>query len=177
MSTVTEPATPADAKPIHVDDVLTSMGFRRAPNDQVYDWLKDLFKNVRRFLNAPQILPPLLNDPRLAEALKFQAAEGTLAQKLRELTELSRNYQQRFQAIHARHASRRGSSADQDDLVLAIDISQQYIAFTSDYQFNVYPVFLDIFEILDKAGLDTRTIRVEAGTGLVYDFTGARRPQ
>ena len=152
------------------DDQLAHQGLRRANNDRVFDWLKDLYENVRNFLRAPAVLLPMIGDARLQAALKENGTDGRVAELVRRLGQDSLVYAEKLKAIHDGHASRRGSSYDADDLMLSISISQRYLAFTSDYETTILPTIAEVLEVLEGAGLDASSVRLMAGTGIVYDL-------
>jgi hypothetical protein len=149
---------------------LADQGLRHAPNDRVYDWLRDIAQNVRTYMQAPAVLLPFTNDARLVASLEANGKTERMAEMLRSLGGDALAYADRFRAIQARHSSRRGSSVDADDLFVAIRISQDYIQLMTSYEAVVVATIEEALVLLEQAGLDTSAIRVAADRTLVYNL-------
>jgi len=149
---------------------LAQKGLKRAKNDRVWDWLRDVAGNVRQYMQAPAILLPMLNDPSLTATIVTQGNSASLTELIQRLGGDVQSYTQRYSALYTRHSQRRGSSSNSDDMFASVAISQDYLQFMSSYESVVMPTILEILEILDKAGLDTKSVRAMADGQLVYNL-------
>jgi hypothetical protein len=160
----------ATAQTIKSADYLARKGLKRAKNDRAWDWLRDIADNVRHYMQAPAILLPMLKDEQLTAKVIEQGNTDTLNDLVKRLGGDVQTYVQRFQKLYATHSQRRGSSSDVDDMFRSITISQDYMSFMSSYESVVMPTILEILEILEKAGLNTGSVRAATNSQLVYDL-------
>jgi hypothetical protein len=162
--------TTATAKNQHAEQQLAKLGVRRGKNDRIWDWVKDIAQNVKEYMRAPAIIIPLIDDPKLSATILEQGNTQALMDHINLLGRDVQTYTLRLQKLYARHSQRNGSSADPDDLMNGINISQDYRAFMASYESVVMPTILDILTIFEQAGLDTSSIRAVANSGLVYEL-------
>lgn len=133
---------------------LAHMGFQRAPNDRVWDWLRDAHENVSNYLMAPAAILPFVTNPELNEKVIAGGDGKRLAECVRSITNDSRSFKDALVALYGLHSARRGSSSNADDLFYAISLSQQYLAIIEEYQRVVLPVIEEVIEIFEKVGLE-----------------------
>jgi hypothetical protein len=148
---------------------LAKQGIRRAKNDRVWDWLKDVSDNLRSYMTGPAVLLPMLHDDALVASVEANGKAGDLAQLVRAMTRDAKVYAERFRDINAKHSSRRGSSTGADDMFQSITISQDYLQLTDSYNSVLMPTLQDILEIMETAGLNVSSVRALNGK-LVYDM-------
>jgi hypothetical protein len=161
--------TTATAKTKSVEK-LASMGVKRAKNDRSWDWLKDIAKCVKNYMRAPAVILPMISNDELTATVYEQGNAEALNGHIQLLTRDVQTYTERLQALYGRHSQRNGSSVDPDDLMNAINLSQDYRAFMASYEMVVMPTILDILAIMEKAGVDTSSVRAIADSGLVYNL-------
>lgn len=149
---------------------LASQGLRRAKNDRTWDWLREVSTNIRNYMRAPAILLPMLNDERLKESLVAANRTGDMVSLIQRLNGDVKLYVERYNAIHAQHASRRGSSSNVDDMIHCIGLSQEYIQFMSSYESVVLPTVQEVMELMETAGLDVSSVRAASDGTLIYDL-------
>lgn len=172
---------PAPAKPVSTepfvehfdptvtgDKALAQMGFKRANNDQVWDWLRDAHRNLMSFLASPAVILPFLKDKTLQERIIANGDSVTVTKNVKSLTVDVAEYVGRAKTIYAKHSARRGSSTNDDDLMYAIGLSQEYLGYVDEFQRVVMPQLFEVLEIYEKAGLDTTQIRADTDAGAVY---------
>ncbi len=158
------------ATPVTEEAKLAREGFRRAKNDRVWDWLRDVHVNVKKYMSSPAVVLPFLNDPQLTTNIMAKGRTAELANLVNMLTVDMRTYVERLTSLHAKHSARRGSSSGPDDLLNSITLGQEYMRFMASYE-SVVIVHLDqILEIFQQAGLDTTSIRATTDGQLVYDM-------
>lgn len=96
-------------------------------------------------------LTPYLQRPDLLEQIadkpKFYRLVQALDRDVRAMTES-------FRRIQQQHAGRRGMTKDPNEVLLAIDIQEQYVEWASQFDDVVVPVFTEIVDILRTLGVD-----------------------
>lgn len=156
------------------DKQLAEVGLKRANNDRAWDFLRDVSDSMRRYLSAPAILLPMLGNDELKAKLEEQGKTGEVIRLCRQLGADTLEYAERFKVIHAKHASRRGSSYDSDETLTTIMIGQEYVQFMSSYESVVMPNLQEALELFEAAGLDTGSVRAVANGELVYQLFSER---
>ena len=136
-----------------------------AAGDCVWDSLHATHRNVQQFSLAPALVVPFLRQKEIVAKVDKPRELLAHAELLaKDMTQFSQD----LNAIAATHADRTGSSTDADDLVLAIQTNEQYIAWTDRFNDVVMPTVIEIMGKLQSAGVDVNNLpKVEAPAALM----------
>lgn len=152
------------------EEFLANKGLQRAKNDRAWDWVREIADNVRKSMQGPAIIMPMINDDVLCAKVAEQGNLSALIELVNRLGADVQSYVTRYQRLYGRHSQRRGPSCDPDDLMASIKISQDYTQFCSSWESVIMPTILEILEILEKAGLNTKSIYAASDMKLVYSM-------
>ncbi|QVD49163.1 hypothetical protein LUCX_93 [Xanthomonas phage vB_XciM_LucasX] len=124
---------------------------KRSQNDQpVWDVLNGLSAAVGQCTQIPGRLIPYLSDKTLLSKIsdlgRFNRLASTLRNDIRRLTD-------QFLSIQQQHAGRTGNVASQDDLMVSIQIHQNYVEWAATFDDVVIPTVMDMFEMIQQAGV------------------------
>ena len=122
---------------------------RTRPNKPIWDVLQGLSQSVGQVTNVTALLIPYLQDRELLSRLSDTAAFNRLGTRLESDI---RNLTLRFNIISNQHAGRQGQTADPTEWMRAIDITEQYIAWATDFDDIAIPTFREMMEMLRQAG-------------------------
>lgn len=84
---------------------------------------------------------------QIVDKPRFYRLIQTLDRDVRAMTE-------RFRAIQAQHAGRRGQTQNPHEVLQAIEIQEQYVEWASQFDDVIVPVFSELVDILRPLGVD-----------------------
>ncbi len=128
----------------------------------VWDALNGVSAAVGNCNSILMPLTPYLQNQELLDQIsdkpRFYRLVQTLDRDVRSMTD-------RFAAIQRQHAGRRGHTEHPDDVLLAIEIQEQYVEWASQFDDVIVPVFMELVEILRAVGAGN--INVPSATAAV----------
>lgn len=122
---------------------------REDKGQPVWDVLRGVSASVGACNRILAPLTPYLRDTTILDKIpdrqRFMRLVQNLDRDVRQMT-------QRFEAIYAQHSHRQGQTIDPNDVVLAIELQEQYVEWASQFDDVIVPVFMEIVEILKGIG-------------------------
>lgn len=135
----------------------------------VWDTLAGLSAAVSQVTLVTALLIPFLSDKELMSKLKnedlmrFNRLASTLERDVRRMTE-------RFNEIYQQNRGRTGGTRDQTEWFKSIQLSEQYVAWATDFDAVVIPTFVDTLHLLQSVGADINTVSVPSATALAQQL-------
>lgn len=139
-------------------------------NQPLWDILAGLSAAVGQTTQVTALLVPFLQNQELIAKIVDRPAFDRLASVLeRDIRVMS----QRFRAIVDQHANKTGQTANQTEWLQAIQLSEQYVEWASDFDDVILPTFSEITSMLRDAGADVTTLHAPSAAAAIV----AAQPQ
>lgn len=122
---------------------------REEKGQPVWDVLRGVSASVGACNHILAPLAPYLRDntilDKMTDKQRFMRLVGNLDRDVRHMTA-------QFEAIYNQHSHRQGQTTNPNDVVLAIELQEQYVDWASQFDDVVIPTFMEIVEILKSVG-------------------------
>lgn len=128
-------------------------------DNEVWDDLDKIYLECRALSVQPAQVLPLLKDPA---KLKLVEDPKHLVDQARVLSKDTENYNQQLELIHNKHADRRGSSSNGDEIMEAMSIGEEYRGWLHAFQVVVMPM---VNSILSQFNVEEENQPTDANNG------------
>lgn len=129
----------------------------RPEQTPAWDTLAGLSAAAGQLLHLPSILIPFLRDEKVMDAVEDTARLKSLMRLIKQDVD---QFSGSYDALKKRHNHRSGEETDSNDLMDSIQVYQDYVAWSANFEELVMPNVTELLELLRRAGADTSHIHL-----------------
>lgn len=128
-----------------------------------WDTLAGISAAAGNFLQIPSVLIPFLRDEKVMEAVVDKGRLQTLMNHVhQDLHEMRRSYER----LRNQHSHRSGADTDSNDLMVSIQIYQDYMEWSVQFEELVMPNVSDMLDLLQAAGANVSGVHLPRASDL-----------
>lgn len=132
--------------------------------NHTWDALHYIHNNCLAYTIAPAMLGPFMRNKELLEKVTDMDNLLSLSKILARDVAV---YSQELKNIQSQYIDKKGSSKNADELMMSIQISEQYVHWAASYDAVIMPTIVSILGIFEEAGADTSSSKINSAASSV----------